>query len=34
MADLEKDEDEMKTIGISHCQVGGTAGVSLEIDKW
>jgi hypothetical protein len=34
LADLEKDEDEMKTIGILHCQVGGPDGVSLEIDKW
>jgi hypothetical protein len=34
LADLEKDEDETKTSGILHYQVGGTDGVSLEIDKW
>lgn len=34
LADLEKAEDEMRTIGILHYQVGGTDGVSLEIDKW
>ncbi len=27
-------DDEMKTIGIFHYKVGGTDGVSLEIDKW
>jgi hypothetical protein len=34
LADLEKAEDEMRTIGILHYQVGGTDGVSLEIGKW
>ncbi|MFC2023445.1 hypothetical protein ACFLT5_01770 [Chloroflexota bacterium] len=34
LADLEKSEDEMRTVGILHYQVGRTDGISLEIDKW